>query len=397
MSRAEAPPTPGVTFEVDRFEWTGDDELRLVGRWYGLRGHRFLRPTLDVEVAGERRRMLAVLEHKPWAAEDGGEWVAAFSWRGERLAIDDAELTVSPDLAVQLPAPDGSARGPMPKPAAPAAERRPARRPRTAVLEDELAAALAESSRLTEELAKARQTHSEAARELRERVRVAQEDAKRLGSELEDARERIAVAEAEASERVATAEVEARRAVERARDERESAESARESAMATAAEARDERDAALKKAAAAESERDALIEARDRARQERNAWMQRARAASAGARRGTAPIAERVRTPAEPPTEPLAAVPEPDAAVPKPLAPVPEPDAPPVAGEPAALPPPGERRTIQIGQRPGPTRPAPAAHPAPRPRREAWTPRLAAIVALAAFAVILAVLLLFAL
>ena len=52
MSRAEAPPTPGVSFEVDRFEWTGDGELRLVGRWYGLRGHRFLRPTLDVEVAG---------------------------------------------------------------------------------------------------------------------------------------------------------------------------------------------------------------------------------------------------------------------------------------------------------------------------------------------------------
>jgi hypothetical protein len=28
--------------------------------------------------------MLAVLEHKPWAAEEGEEWVAAFAWTGQR-------------------------------------------------------------------------------------------------------------------------------------------------------------------------------------------------------------------------------------------------------------------------------------------------------------------------
>ena len=82
MSSSAAPALPSVTFEVERFEWVADDRLEVVGRWFGLRGHRFLRPTLDVEVAGERRRMLAVLEHKPWAAEDGEDWVAAFAWAG---------------------------------------------------------------------------------------------------------------------------------------------------------------------------------------------------------------------------------------------------------------------------------------------------------------------------
>ena len=75
--------TPGVAFEVERFEWTSAERLELVGRWSGLRGHRFLRPTLDVEVGGERRRMLADLEHKPWAPEDGHDWIAAFTWRGD--------------------------------------------------------------------------------------------------------------------------------------------------------------------------------------------------------------------------------------------------------------------------------------------------------------------------
>src|SRR5918998_3860675 len=91
---------PGVAFELERFEWVADDRLELVGRWTGLRGHRFLRPTLDVVVNGERRRMLADLEHKPWAPEEGEDWVAAFRWRGEPARFDEAELTVTPELAV---------------------------------------------------------------------------------------------------------------------------------------------------------------------------------------------------------------------------------------------------------------------------------------------------------
>jgi hypothetical protein len=165
---APSPVAPGVAFEVERFEWTAADRLELVGRWSGLRGHRFLRPTLDVEVERERRRMLADLEHKPWAPEEGQDWIAAFTWRGDPADFEEAELTVSPELAVQLPAPGGSAAKGVSKAAAPAGERRPARRPRTAVLEGELAAALAEAERLAEELERARKSHSDAGKELRE-------------------------------------------------------------------------------------------------------------------------------------------------------------------------------------------------------------------------------------
>ena len=96
-----------MAFEVERFEWTAPDRLEVAGRWSGLRGHRFLRPTLDLEVSGKRKRMLAILEHKPWAAEEGEQWIAAFAWTGAQAGIETAELTVSPDLAVQLPLPDG--------------------------------------------------------------------------------------------------------------------------------------------------------------------------------------------------------------------------------------------------------------------------------------------------
>src|SRR6188472_2835420 len=96
----------GVTFEVERFEWVDGERLEVIGRWYGLRGHRFVRPVLVVQAAdGEQRRLLAVLDHKPWAAEDGDEWIAAFPWEGEPLELTAAELAVAPSLAVDLPAP----------------------------------------------------------------------------------------------------------------------------------------------------------------------------------------------------------------------------------------------------------------------------------------------------
>ena len=73
----------------------------------------------------------------------------------------------------------------------------------------------------------------------------------------------------------------------------------------------------------------------------------------------------------------------------------------PAAGRPAPPPPPGgavpsERRTIQIGARPGPLERVSAQdHPDP-PGRQTWTPRLAAVVALAAFLLVVALLLLLA-
>src|SRR4051794_41254560 len=95
-----------VTFEVERFEWAADDRLELEGRWFGLRGRRFIRPTLDVQVDGEPRRLLALMEHKPWAALDGEDWQAAFAWEGERGDIA-AELAVGADLSFELPRPGG--------------------------------------------------------------------------------------------------------------------------------------------------------------------------------------------------------------------------------------------------------------------------------------------------
>ena len=398
MSSAPAPTAPGVTFEVERFEWAADDRIEVVGRWFGLRGHRFLRPTLDVEVGGERRRMLAVLEHKPWAPEEGEEWIAAFSWTGERAKLDEAELTVSPDLAVQLPLPDGPGdSGAKPAPAE-AAERRTARRPRTAVLEDELAAAMAEVNRITEQLAREREMHSESGRELRERARVAQEATKKLESELEQATGRLATAEAQAETRL-----------EEARRERDRATAARDEALGETAAARAERDAAIKKLAAAEAERDAMADARDRARDERNAWMSRAREATAGTRGGRATAArvpssstresaptQRITPPPErddPPTEPHEPATEHHEPATEHHDPPTEHHEPPTEHTRGA--PPSERRTIQIGERPGPLRPAPLDDSA-LPTRARWTPRLIAIVALVAIVVIVVLLLLFA-
>src|SRR4051812_3741493 len=100
---ADAP--PAVTFEVERFAWSASGRLEVTGRWFGLRGHRFMRPALFVEAGDDRRRLLAVREHKPWAASDGEPWTAAFAWAGEPVDLSFAELAVAPTVAVELPSP----------------------------------------------------------------------------------------------------------------------------------------------------------------------------------------------------------------------------------------------------------------------------------------------------
>jgi hypothetical protein len=163
----------GVAFEVDRFEWTATDRLELAGRWTGLRGQRFMRPALTVESADGNRRMLALLDHKPWAPDAESPWIAAFPWEGDPVALDMAELAVAPSIAVQLPppgAPPGRARG---KPDG-STRRAPAKR-------------RAAGERVTgPELAAAR---TEAA-DLRERLTQARDGARELGEDLERARDR---------------------------------------------------------------------------------------------------------------------------------------------------------------------------------------------------------------
>ena len=113
-------------FELERFQWSGADRLEVEGRWFGVRGRRFVRPVLTVQVHGRRRRLLAMLEHKPWQAEETESWIAAFPWEGSRDDVGEAELEVGA-LTVDLPPPGGSQRArrkpasPQPAPAAAAA------------------------------------------------------------------------------------------------------------------------------------------------------------------------------------------------------------------------------------------------------------------------------------
>src|SRR5580765_986951 len=107
MAGARTPETAveGAVFEVERFEWTADDRIELSGVWSDLRGSRFMRPTLVLTVGGQTRRLLALLEHKPWAPEENGDWIAAFAWNGEPAEVEKAELNVASGVDLELPPP----------------------------------------------------------------------------------------------------------------------------------------------------------------------------------------------------------------------------------------------------------------------------------------------------
>jgi hypothetical protein len=67
-----------------------------------VRGRRFVRPTLTLVHKGAAVRALADLEHKPWAAEDGEVWTAAFSVDKGLDGAREIELSVAPDIVVGL-------------------------------------------------------------------------------------------------------------------------------------------------------------------------------------------------------------------------------------------------------------------------------------------------------
>jgi hypothetical protein len=99
-----------ATFELERFELAGDARLEVRGRWFGVRGRRFMRPTLTAMADGREQRILAVLDHKPWNAEDGETWLAAFPSPADPVGLIGAELTVAPGVTVALPPPSAAAR-----------------------------------------------------------------------------------------------------------------------------------------------------------------------------------------------------------------------------------------------------------------------------------------------
>ena len=98
-----------ASFDVEGFERADDARIEVRGRWSGVRGRRFMRPTLTAVADGREQRILAVLDHKPWIAEEGEVWRAAFPWAADPASLHDAELTVAPDVTVPLAAPAAAA------------------------------------------------------------------------------------------------------------------------------------------------------------------------------------------------------------------------------------------------------------------------------------------------
>ena len=277
-----------VAFEVERFEWTTADRLEVEGRWFGLRGHRFMRPALVVDAGDDRRRMLALLEHKPWAAGDGDTWTAAFTWEGKPVDLEAAELSVAPSLAIELPpvrAPGAKRRTSQRKP--PNATGAPARRVahsegRSETLARDLAAAEARLETLKAERDEAVATRRRELAELRAALGAARSEAAELRTALERAREEADEARAEAVDEAELDTVKARArklkaALDAARVELEQARGAGgeavEAGRASLAALERERDEAR-------LERDSAGRERDASRRERNELVSRLDAAA---------------------------------------------------------------------------------------------------------------------
>jgi hypothetical protein len=228
-----------IEFALDSFD-VADGRLVVAGRWYGVTGRRFVRPVLQVD---GQRRLIAVLDHKPWPAEEGAEWLAAFPHDGP---AGPSRLQVAPDIAVELPpagpeAGDGRPRlarlarvvetppKPKAKPKrAPARRKSAEREPIDAELEAmrrEKDDARAETERLRSELDQTRRE----VESLGEELRHARTDTDRLRTELSHARAELNTVKAGQDQTQAKAEsVEAdvarlRTDAQRARAERDAA------------------------------------------------------------------------------------------------------------------------------------------------------------------------------
>jgi hypothetical protein len=112
-------------FELQQFEVIDGDRCDVRGRWLGVRGRRFLRPTLTMTVDGRSRRLLADLAGKPWAVEEGGSWHASFPGAPAGAELNTAELSVAPDLTVALQSRRPTRSRAAPAPAPPASEPAP--------------------------------------------------------------------------------------------------------------------------------------------------------------------------------------------------------------------------------------------------------------------------------
>src|SRR5918998_1664670 len=111
-SRLEPP--SGVTFTLERFDWSTPDRLEVAGRFSHLPEDALEEPVLVVR-SGERTRRLGVAPQIGPARGGlrrfgGGQWRAVFTWPGPPSSFDGAVLELGDDLVVELPAP-GSKTG----------------------------------------------------------------------------------------------------------------------------------------------------------------------------------------------------------------------------------------------------------------------------------------------
>ncbi len=234
MAQALEPRSGGsgtVFFELERLEQTAAGRLELTGRWFGVRGRRFVRPTLTFESDGHPYRLLADLEHKPWPAEDGSLWTASFHWEADRGPLDELELTVATDIAIPLGRLDGG-------------DGRPRRR-RQGQPDAHVTSLRRELQAIRQELADERRT------------------SERLRTELEPLREEVATLRVE---------------LERARDEKVESDATlarRDAALARLSEVESERDEARR------SLEQAIAESAELSRTQRQAQVERDRAVAA--------------------------------------------------------------------------------------------------------------------
>jgi hypothetical protein len=279
----EALPASDVAFDVERFEWTAVDRLEVRGRWSGVRGRRFMRPSLNVDVARGRRRLIALLEHKPWAAGDGDTWVAAFPWDGEREGVGPAVLEVGAGLSVPLPAPrephhvreEAAKLASAPPPAPPVVPERSAEDQRDEELWRARAAvgtARREAELAREQMAAQRSRAAEQVRDAEAARAVAERERDRLRQETSAVRARFEEELAAAREETVRLRgaLEARAAEV---EERERALETREADLGAREGITDERDAARRERDAAAAERDVAVRERDRALGEREALV----------------------------------------------------------------------------------------------------------------------------
>lgn len=288
MSKAPESVSAGgrVAFQVERVDLGRGGRCAVHGRWTGVRGRRFMRPALTLIVDGQRVRLLADLEHKPWAAEDGELWMAEFPCEFAAGAVEEAELTVAPDITVLLPL-DGAAGSRAKRGRSRPVTQTTARSPMAA----------GQPSLRTAERAGASSVRGGQQEPSRSQVTQLQDERRRLREDVERLMTESASAEARATELSAQLEQltrernqlieerdeatarceEARVARDRmaaelegARRERAAAQESGEAAREASDRFLNERGAALAAQARAEADRDAAIAARDQALSERD-------------------------------------------------------------------------------------------------------------------------------